>query len=125
MKKRRGERVHVAAEILRAALEFFRRDVVRRGPHLALLLALLFHEDGEAEVHNLRCAPGGKKDIARLDVAVDEAQFQTGLQPRGDLDADGERLFLGHHFQTRHERLEAALIHDLHREIEHPVVFAG
>ena len=115
VEKRRRERIHVAAEILRLAGEFLRRDVVRRGPHRALLLVLLLHEDREAEVHNLRHLPVGKKHVARFDVAVDEAALQPRLQARGDLDADGERLLLGYHLHLRHERLEAAVLDDFHR----------
>ena len=125
VKKRGRERIHVAAKILRLPGEFFRCDIVRRGPDFALLLILFFDEDGQAEVHDLRRLPVGKQDVARLDVAMNEAQFQPGLQPDRDLDADVNRLFLGHLFHLRHERLQAPLIHDLHGEVEQSMMLAG
>ena len=52
----------------------------------------LVHDDGKAEIHEFGGMRVRKKDVARLDVPMDEIMFERGLEPFGDLDADLEHL---------------------------------
>ena len=124
VENRGRERIHVAAEILGAAVELFRRDVVRGRPHVARFLVLFLHEDRQPEVHDFRRVLVGKKNVPRLDVAMDEAEGEARLQPLRDLDGDIQRAILGHFLRLRHQRFQAAVIHHFHRDIQKAAMLA-
>ena len=112
------EGVHVRAEILGVAFDGFRGHVVGRGPDfLGLGGAALAEQQGQTEIHDFGVALGVEQDVTRLDVAVDQAGPEGGLEALRHL--DGQRQ----HFPFRDGAalfdlvFEMAADHQFHRDV--------
>lgn len=124
VKKRRAKAVKIAAKIFLRAHEPLRRNIIGRAPDLPARLSVLSGQHGETEINDLSSIAIGKKDIARFDVAVDQAGAQGRAQALRDLQANFERLPLRKLFLILHAIVETAAADQLHDDIKLPMIFA-
>ena len=118
MEERPAQAVNVASEILGIMVQLFRGDIIRRPPDFpAGFFLRLFQRQGETEVHDLGRVRVGKKDVARLHVAVNQARLVGGVQTRRNLGSDLQHLRLGDAALQVHQVIERTLVHQLHRDV--------
>ena len=121
-----AQRKDVAPAIDGAALHLFRRHVAGRAHDVRGLL------DG-AELQNLRRAEvrdldgivGGKHEVCRLDVSVDDVAFMRELQRTTSLLHDAQRARQGKRVAAVKQRLQALSFHQFHGDVVEAVFFAG
>lgn len=87
-----AEAVDVAALGRRLSCQHFRRHV-KRGPCPVVARAPFLERPSRAEVHHEHAAAALADDVARLDVAVQQASRVHGRQGAGQLDAGQQRFF--------------------------------
>ncbi len=115
--QRRPEAIHVRQKSLRFAVDFFRRDVIRRAVHHGAVFLLRIGLAREAEIHQLRFVVVVEKDVARLDVAMDQIVLERQVERGGDLDADVQHRQFVHANLLFDARVEAAAVGQFHDEI--------
>ena len=84
----------------------------------------LVHRDGEPKVHQFGRVSIREKNVARLDIAMDEVVFEGRLEPLGDLDPNFQHLRLWQAALDAHEIVERAFLGEFHRQVKLTVVFA-
>ena len=124
VEKRRRQRIHIAPEILRRTIQLLRRHIERRRPHLPLLLVLLLHQNRQTKVHDLRRLIIRKQNVPRLDVAMDQSLLQPRPQAARNLRTHLQRTILRNLRPVRHQAVQTARAHHLHRQIHHALVLA-
>src|SRR6185503_686819 len=121
------ERKDVAPPVELFTTDLLRREVVRAAHHRAGLrqLGRLPQHLGDAEVADLHLAATVEQDVARLDVAVDDALAMRGVEPLGSLPSDAQHLA---ELEWRREALPAREVgarDELERQVEDAARLAG
>ena len=124
------ERVHVGAAVdERRGLDLLGGEVVDRPQHGVggrgdggAVERLRKTEVGEIGV--VVAFARGDQDVGGLDVAMDEAEAVRGVQRSGDLDHQPAGEGRGQATVDADERAEVDALHERHRDVERPVVFA-
>ena len=117
-----AQAVHVGMKILAFAFELFRGDVIDRAPDV-LFPGVVLRRADQAEINQLGFAVHVEKDIARLDVAMEQFVLKGGGEGGADFDADIQ------HIQFRHPALgfdaavQAALVGQFHDQVGLAVEF--
>ena len=124
VEKRGAEAEDVAAVILLVLQDLFRRDIVGRGPNFRAFVRSALGEEGETEVHDLRGAAFGEKDVRGLHIAMDQAEVLRGAQSLGDLMADAQCIAFRELAFLADAAFEAAAANEFHGEVKVTLVMA-
>ncbi len=95
-----------------------------RAHHGARLGQVGGRDAGDPEIDDVGAALLVDKDVARLDVPVDDALLVGAVQAVGDLDDEPDRFFDRPFLARGEDRFQAGPIHILHGDIEDAVVLA-
>ncbi len=119
------ERVQVGTAVELAAAHLLGREVLRRAHHHVVagqVLAGGVESLGDPEVGEHHTPVGGDEDVARLDVAVDEAGTVGGIECGGDARADVDRQLRAQPRLDVEELAQALAVDELHDDGLAPAV---
>ena len=111
-------------EIFQLAAEFFRSDIVRCAPNDAGTGAGSFVlSAGQAKVHKFGDAIVVEENVARFDVAMEQAAMVGGIEAGGDAGTNGEHIRFRHFTELGDAVIKAAAFKQFHHEIILATVF--
>ena len=110
----------------RTAADLLGREVLRRADELAGEREISFADAlGDAEVGELGGPVSGDEDVARLDVAVDDAGAMSGAERLQHVVDDADGVVDGQRPLRRQAIRQRASVHQLHDEVEVAIGVAG
>ena len=121
--KRCTQRIHVGEKRFRLTFDLFWSDVIRRAACEFCAFGFGIRFAGEAKVHQFRFVVGVEKNVARLDVAMQQVMLQCSIQSSGDLDAHIEHLQFRQRMELGDAVIQAALVSDFHDEVTFAIPF--